>query len=210
MAWADDDRRGFSAYRAAVSSSGVEPPDTDLLQWGAVMGLEEASAHARLERLLERAIVAGELEPGAAGWKASAASLCERALREPAPHASSDSWLSLVIRERAQITLKDLPHPIADGAVATLTVALRVAPRTLRAAESRPSEDFSAVVDRQGDRISVLRVRIRSGPPPSACSPTDQSLLRCEVGTSPAFASASGHNSGAPRHRGDASAVLRR
>lgn len=138
-AWADDARRGFSAYRAAVASSGVKPPDTDLLHWGAVMGLEEATAHANLERLLEGAIVAGDFKPGAAGWKASAASLCERALREPAPHASPESWLSVVIRERVDTWIK-LGHPERLRAWRA-----RVADRLL--APPEPPEEPDAVIE---------------------------------------------------------------
>ncbi len=101
-AWRADSRRGFDRYRAASEASGVKPPTTNLLEWGSLMGMDELSAHAHLEEMLERAIVAGELRPGASGWKASAAALCDRALREPVPDASTDTWLSLVIGERVR------------------------------------------------------------------------------------------------------------
>ncbi|MBA4169507.1 MAG: hypothetical protein H0X68_03770, partial [Chloroflexi bacterium] len=100
-AWADDARRGFSAFRAAVASSGVKPPDTGLLQWGAVMGLEEAT--------------------------------------EPAPHASPESWLSVVIRERVDTWIK-LGHPERLRAWRA-----RVADRLL--APPEPPEEPDAVIE---------------------------------------------------------------
>ncbi len=100
QAWGVDRRTGFARYDAAARASGVKPPDTDLLAWGSVMGFEEASAYAHLETKLEEAIVSGELVPGASGWRARAASLSDRALRERAPHAHGRSWHQLILAER--------------------------------------------------------------------------------------------------------------
>lgn len=68
-AWREDSARGFARYRAAAETSGVKPSDTELLTWGAVMGIDEASAYAQLEMKLEEAIVAGRFVTGASGWK---------------------------------------------------------------------------------------------------------------------------------------------
>ena len=73
QAWRADSHKGFTRYRAAAEASGVKPPDTDELEWGSIMGMEEASAYAHLEGMLERAIVKGELRPGVSGWKRTAA-----------------------------------------------------------------------------------------------------------------------------------------
>ena len=59
-AWERAPAQGFARFRAARSSSGVEPPDTELLAWGDVMGMEEASASHSVEQALERAITAGD------------------------------------------------------------------------------------------------------------------------------------------------------
>jgi hypothetical protein len=40
-AWADGPDRGAAAFRKAHASSGVEPPDTPVLAWGSVMGIDE-------------------------------------------------------------------------------------------------------------------------------------------------------------------------
>lgn len=98
--WREGPGRGFAAYRAAANASGVKPPGTELLGWGSIMGFEEASAYAAVEARLEAAIVSGQLAPGASGWRARAAAVCDRFLWEAAPHAPDRSWLSLVTSER--------------------------------------------------------------------------------------------------------------
>ncbi len=102
QSWRAESHQGFARYRAAAEDSGVRPPDTDLVEWGSIMGMEEASAYAHLEGMLERAIVTGELRPSASGWKRSAAALCDQALREPMAGTPSQSWLSLLIGERVK------------------------------------------------------------------------------------------------------------
>lgn len=45
----------------------LEPPDTDLLKWGGVMGLIEVTAYERVEEALRDAVAAGALRSGRAG-----------------------------------------------------------------------------------------------------------------------------------------------
>jgi len=111
-AWREDDARGFARYQAAVEASGVKPPNTELIAWGSVMGLDEASAYAQLEVKLEAAIVGARLEPGSPGWTTRAASLTEEALREPAGHGDRQSWLDMIRAERRK-TWVELAHPEA-------------------------------------------------------------------------------------------------
>jgi hypothetical protein len=49
QAWEADDPSAWKRFRELLGRSGLEPPDTDLLAWGQVMGLEEA-ARARTGR----------------------------------------------------------------------------------------------------------------------------------------------------------------
>lgn len=109
-AWREDQARGFARYRAAAEASGVKPPDTELLAWGAVMGFDEASAYAHMEMELEEAIVAGDLVPGASGWKSRAAALTEQALRSQAPHGHRRTWQQLILAERLK-TWVDTGYP---------------------------------------------------------------------------------------------------
>lgn len=111
-AWRADDARGFARYQAAAEASGVKPPNTELIAWGSVMGFDEASAYAQLEAKLEAAIVGGQLKPGSSGWRTRAASLTERALREPAGHGDRQSWLKVILAER-QKTWVELAYPEA-------------------------------------------------------------------------------------------------
>lgn len=94
--WREGRARGLSRYHAAAGASGVKPPDTDLLAWSWVMGMDEISAYALVESQLEEAIVAGEFVPGAPGWKSRAASLTGQALRTLAQHGGGRTWQQLV------------------------------------------------------------------------------------------------------------------
>lgn len=68
---------GFAAYRKAAESSGIEPPETDVMQWGPVMGPAEYAVRDRLSSRLEEAVVAGEMTPGSRGWKKVAQRIAE-------------------------------------------------------------------------------------------------------------------------------------
>lgn len=66
-----------------MEASGVEPPDTALLQWSDLMGVEEATRRDDAAVFLEEAIDRGELVPGAPGWRERQAELMERHLTAP-------------------------------------------------------------------------------------------------------------------------------
>lgn len=74
---------GIAAYRQAVESSHVAPPDTDLLAWGAAKGPQEQSAYEACAAAVELAIAAGELRVGTSGWKTKRATLVDRWLTTP-------------------------------------------------------------------------------------------------------------------------------
>ena len=80
---AEDYGRGREEYLRAQAASGVEPPDTDLLAWGSVMGISEAAANAGAASALELAITAGEFEPGSSGWKTAQKKLTTAWLTAP-------------------------------------------------------------------------------------------------------------------------------
>ena len=58
---------GKAAFRRAAAASGITPPDLPEFEWGAVMGLEEASARSSTADFLEVAVASGDLVPGATG-----------------------------------------------------------------------------------------------------------------------------------------------
>ena len=142
-AWDEAPGKGFTAFQAARSASGVEPPDTGLLVWGEVSGLEEAWARGAVETALEEAIVAGRLRPGRGSWRTVAAAICDEVLRAlvgdgGAARAASvlgeraDTWVARARpaslrawRESARAAM-DLLEPVSvdanDAAVSTAPI----------------------------------------------------------------------------------------
>jgi len=74
---------GYRALRKSLEESGVEPPDTDELAWGGIMGTVEASVFAAAATRLEEALVAGEFTPGVRGWRRAQAEVMHRFLARP-------------------------------------------------------------------------------------------------------------------------------
>lgn len=102
-AWQDDDHEpARRTMRRAIASSGVDPADTSLLQWGSVLGLAEHSASRAVSQALEQAIDAGELVPGGRGWKQLAARITEETLSMPRLDLHGGTMLSAVRGERSQ------------------------------------------------------------------------------------------------------------
>lgn len=94
--------RGLQALRDALGASGVEPPDTDLLAWDSVMGVDESTVRDGVSEMLEASIVSGDLVVGARGWKARAARLTTDHLCAPDPDLDGRTPLDLVRTERVQ------------------------------------------------------------------------------------------------------------
>ncbi|MGH7687148.1 MAG: hypothetical protein ACREN2_10080 [Candidatus Dormibacteria bacterium] len=67
--WESDPDRGHRAFIKALDESGVHPPNTDVLEWGAVMLLTEARVLEMAANELEDAISHGVFTPGERGWK---------------------------------------------------------------------------------------------------------------------------------------------
>ena len=122
-AWERSPAKGFAGFRAARSASGVEPPDTDLLAWGEVLGLEESLARQAVEHALERAITAGELQPGRGGWRRVAAEVCNQTLLTPAGGGAQRTVLQTVLDERVDMWVR-LARPPALQAWRERTLSL--------------------------------------------------------------------------------------
>ncbi|MDX6236273.1 MAG: hypothetical protein QOG10_1088, partial [Kribbellaceae bacterium] len=84
-AYVESDEKGFAAYEKAMQESGIEPPKTELLAWSEYMGPAELAIWDRLSSTLERAIAAGDLDPGARGWKKTAERVSEQFLSSAGP-----------------------------------------------------------------------------------------------------------------------------
>lgn len=94
---------GVKAYYQALAATGFAPPDVPgLLRWGRVMGGDEAGCYWSVAVALEQAIDAGELTPGARGWRQSAARITTEFLHRGHSEVPGTSWLQWLHTERLQ------------------------------------------------------------------------------------------------------------
>lgn len=70
-AWESSDPEAWRTFRKLLDGSGLEPPDTDLLAWGQVMGPDEAGVREQVSIALEEAIEGGRLTLGCGGFSPS-------------------------------------------------------------------------------------------------------------------------------------------
>lgn len=99
-AWETDDPAAWRRFRELLDRSGIEPPDTDLLEWGQVMGLEEARAREQVATALEEAVEDGRLAPGGSGFRRRRAEVANTALLEPAGDGDGRTLIDAVHAER--------------------------------------------------------------------------------------------------------------
>jgi hypothetical protein len=118
-AYAAGHEQGIAAYTEAMDASHAAPPDTELLAWGSVMGIQERAAYDACAAALELAFASGELTAGSRGWRIKRADLVNRwltgrtgvtpfpqaAARAEAGHlpggsAGHDTWLGRISAER--------------------------------------------------------------------------------------------------------------
>jgi hypothetical protein len=154
-AYADSREQGFAAYRKATEASGIEPPDTDLMQWGPGMGPAEYAVRDRLSLVLEQAVVAGELAPGARGWKRVAQRIAENFLSSEGSDGRRP--LEVVEAERIQRWARDArPHREAlNRAVVPFVLD---EPRDLTEAELRDSlAPARALLEGIGDGVTMTQ-----------------------------------------------------
>ncbi len=93
---------GKAAFRRAAAASGITPPDLPEFEWGAVMGLEEASARSSTADFLEVAVASGDLIPGRPGWKARQKELVRAHLNVPQAGLLGQTLASVILTERAE------------------------------------------------------------------------------------------------------------
>jgi hypothetical protein len=77
-AYADGHEEGIAAYTEAIEVSNAAPPDTDLLAWGSVMGVQERAAYDACAAAIELAFASGELTVGSRGWRTKRVDLVNR------------------------------------------------------------------------------------------------------------------------------------
>ncbi len=109
-AWGRSQAAGGAAFRDARDASGVEPPDTEVLAWGSIMGLDEARARDTVERALGDAVDCGQLVPGAPRWRARAAAITDATLTTPVELPPGQTLVGLVTTERVGMWIAGAHH----------------------------------------------------------------------------------------------------
>lgn len=94
--------KGKAAFRHAAAASGIQPPDLPDFEWGAAMGLQEASAWSSTAEFLELAVVGGDFVPGARGWKTRQQELVRRHLDIPRAELMGQTLAQMILTERAE------------------------------------------------------------------------------------------------------------
>lgn len=155
-AWEAEDPAAWETFRDLLDGSGIEPPDTDLLAWGGVMGLEEARVREQVATALEEAIEAGDLTPGARGFRRRQAEVANAALYEPWDGDDGRSRLEAVQDERLE--------------------------RWLQRGPGRGSDARRAIVDRVAAAVSAEPPAIELDAARSALEPTLWLLEQAEDG----------------------------
>jgi hypothetical protein len=124
-----DESEGLKAYRRAATASGLAPPALPGLEWG---GEEkppaEAAAWQSTARMLEQAVTAGDLVPGARGWKDRQQELAQAHLDAPRPELGGRSLAEAVIAERIDAWADGHESPTREEAIS------QIADRMLRPA----------------------------------------------------------------------------
>ena len=127
---------GRSAYRKAMSVSGVVPPDVPELAWGDAMGAAEVGAYHTCASALEMAIEAGAFSSGARGWRTAQQAATRGHLLRPRPDLGGECWLDRVLAERVERWLgsrgaarRQLVSALGDQLLGPAVASPRVASR---------------------------------------------------------------------------------
>jgi hypothetical protein len=95
--------RGKAAFRRAAAASGVVPPGVPGFEWGQAMGFLEAAAWSSASGLLELAVAAGDVVPGARGWKSRQRQLVHSYLDRPQAELAGETFGQAILTERVEI-----------------------------------------------------------------------------------------------------------
>ncbi len=93
---------GKAAFRRAAAASGIIPPDLPEFRWGAVMGVQEATAWSSTADFLEVAVASGAFVPGTRGWKARQQDLARAHLNTARLDLLGQTYAQAILTERAE------------------------------------------------------------------------------------------------------------
>jgi hypothetical protein len=129
--------RGRTLARKAAQRSGIDPPGTELITWGALMDLAEAHALEAVADRLELAVVAGELTPGGRGWRDQQAEITATVLTTPLRELGDRTHYDRILDERLSRWVRGPRSTTRTGLLAPLEVRLREPVDTGMAAPAR-------------------------------------------------------------------------
>lgn len=101
-AWEEGDGDAVRMLQGALEASGIEPPDSEALVWGELMGPEEARLHREVVLMLERAFEEGRLALSEPNFKRRRAALVLELLRSPRAQLDGRAPVELVLEERLE------------------------------------------------------------------------------------------------------------
>lgn len=116
--------RGRTLARRASQRSGIDPPDTELLTWGTVMGPSEARALEAVADRLELAIAAADLQPGSRGWRDQQAEIAKQALISPRPQLQGGTLYDQILVERIDAWVRGPRSTTRSGLLSPLAPRL--------------------------------------------------------------------------------------
>lgn len=115
-------REGGDGFVEAIEMTGLEPPDTPLLEWSDLMTIEESLERDAVSEMLEQAVDDERLVPGTKGWQQRQAELVERHLITPEASGTTplagiqaarrQAWLEMTADDEQRALLDAAtPHP---------------------------------------------------------------------------------------------------
>lgn len=117
--------RGRSSMRRAMQRSGIEPPDTERVTWGSVMGAAEALAIETVADRLELAIAVGDLQPGARGWRDQQTEFTLDVLARPRADLDGMTLYDAILDERLDEWIRGPRSSTRSALLAPLEFRLR-------------------------------------------------------------------------------------
>lgn len=101
-AWENEDPDAWDQFRTLLEASGLEPPDTESVAWGGIMGLDEASARDQIVTALEQAAESGVFSPSTRSFRRRQAEITEAALLQPLEGGKGESRIEAIHLERLE------------------------------------------------------------------------------------------------------------
>lgn len=127
-AWDRSPSRGHEALSKALDESGVEPADTEALEWGGMMGMTESSVYDLAAGALEETLLRGEVIPGQKGWKQAQAAVLRRFLTAPLHSLDERTPQAAVWQERQDFWAEPPARPLRQAFIRPIREEIRRRP----------------------------------------------------------------------------------